>query len=59
MQQILHTIKTEDSLQTVARMPEAQRIALYKKTVRQLRKEQGLKEDDTSTFVNPAVQLYQ
>jgi len=25
--------------------------------VRQLRKEKGLKEDDTSTFVNPAVQL--
>ncbi|MEO8711441.1 MAG: hypothetical protein ABI405_04920, partial [Parafilimonas sp.] len=55
----IHTIKTEDSLQTVARMPEAQRTALIKKTVRQLRKVQGLKEDDSasSTFVNPAVQL--
>ncbi len=53
----IHIIKTEDSLQAVARMPEAQRIALIKKTVRQLRKEKGLKEEDTSTFINPAVQL--
>ncbi|MBV9963399.1 MAG: hypothetical protein JO072_14230 [Parafilimonas sp.] len=51
------TIKAEDSLQTVARMPESQRVAYVKKMVRQLRKEKGLKEDDTSTFVNPAVQL--
>ncbi len=53
----IHTIKIEDSLQAVARMPEAQRVAYIKKTVRLLRKEQGLKENDTSTFVNPAVQL--
>ncbi|MEP6466022.1 MAG: hypothetical protein ABJB05_06935, partial [Parafilimonas sp.] len=53
----IHTIKFEDSLQTVARMPEAQRTALIKKTVRQLRKAQGLKEDDSSIFINPAVQL--
>jgi tetratricopeptide (TPR) repeat protein len=53
----IHTIKVEDSLQTVARMPEVQRVAFIKKTVRQLRKAQGLKEDDSSAFVNPAVQL--
>ncbi|MEP6682099.1 MAG: hypothetical protein ABJA35_02520 [Parafilimonas sp.] len=53
----IHIIKVEDSLQTVARMPEAQRVALIKKTVRQLRKAQGLKEDDSSIFINPAVQL--
>jgi tetratricopeptide (TPR) repeat protein len=53
----IKTIKTEDSLQTVARMPEADRTALIRKKVRQLRKAQGLKEDDTSTFVNPAVQM--
>jgi lipopolysaccharide biosynthesis regulator YciM len=53
----IHTVKIEDSLQAIARMPEAQRVAFIRKTVRQLRKEQGLKEEDTSTFVNPAVQL--
>ncbi len=52
-------IKIEDSLQTVAFMPEADRIALIKKTVKQLRKEKGMKEEDSlgSSFVNPAVQL--
>jgi tetratricopeptide (TPR) repeat protein len=53
----IKTVKTEDSLQTVARMPEADRTAFIRKKVRQLRKAQGLKEDDTSTFVNPAVQI--
>ncbi|HYK45536.1 MAG TPA: hypothetical protein VEV83_10235 [Parafilimonas sp.] len=58
----LHTITTnlavvhaEDSLQTVAHMPADQRTALIKKTVRQLRKEQGLKEQDSTVFVNDAV----
>jgi outer membrane protein assembly factor BamD (BamD/ComL family) len=51
------TIHTEDSLQAVARMPEAARAALIKKTVRQLRRAQGLKDEDSSVFVNPAVQL--
>jgi outer membrane protein assembly factor BamD (BamD/ComL family) len=37
-------------------MPEADRTAFIRKKVRQLRKAQGLKESDTSTFVNPAVQ---
>jgi outer membrane protein assembly factor BamD (BamD/ComL family) len=53
----IHTIHIEDSLQAVAKLPADQRTALIKKTVRQLRKAQGLKESDTSTFVNPAVQL--
>ncbi len=48
-------IHTEDSLQTVAKMPETQRVALIKKLVRALRKAQGLKESDTSVFINPAV----
>ena len=52
----IHTIKTEDSLQAVAKLPEGQRTALIKKAVRQLRKAQGLKDDDGSTFINPAVQ---
>ncbi len=50
-------INTEDSLQAVARMPEAARTALIKKTVRQLRRAQGLKDEDSSVFINPAVQL--
>lgn len=53
----IKAIKIEDSLQTVARLPEAERTAFVRKTVRQLRKAQGLKEDEGSTFVNPAVQL--
>ena len=53
----INTVKIEDSLQTVARLPEADRTALIKKKVRQLRKAQGLKEDDSAVFVNPAVQL--
>jgi tetratricopeptide (TPR) repeat protein len=52
----LKIIHIEDSLQYVARMPEAERVAYIRKTVRELRKEQGLKEEDNSTFVNPAVQ---
>jgi tetratricopeptide (TPR) repeat protein len=52
----IKTVKIEDSLQIVARMPEADRTAFIRKKVRQLRKAQGLKESDTSTFVNPAVQ---
>jgi len=52
----LDVIHDEDSVQLIARMPEAQRIAFIKKTVRQLRKAQGLKDADTSVFINPAVQ---
>ena len=39
------SIKIEDSLQTVARMPEAERVTYIKKTVRQLRKAQGLQDE--------------
>lgn len=52
----MQAIEKEDSLQTVANMPEADRVAYIKKTVRQLRKAQGLQDEETSTFVNPAVQ---
>ena len=52
----LNIIHDQDSLQLVAQMPEAKRIAFIKKTVRQLRKAQGLKDADTSVFINPAVQ---
>ncbi len=48
-------VHTEDSLQNIAKMPEAQRTALIKKLVRSLRKAQGLKENDSSVFINPAV----
>jgi outer membrane protein assembly factor BamD (BamD/ComL family) len=37
-------------------MPEADRTALIRKTVRQLRKAQGLKEEEGTVFVNAAVQ---
>lgn len=53
----LTAINNEDSLQTLAHLPEPQRIAIIKKTVRQLRKAQGLKDADTSVFINPAVQF--
>ena len=39
-------IHRQDSLQQLAAMPPAQRDALLKKIVRQLRKKQGLKEDE-------------
>ena len=51
----INIIHTEDSLQTVAKLPEGQRTALIKKMVRQLRKAQGLKDADSSVFINPAV----
>ncbi|HEX6429808.1 MAG TPA: tetratricopeptide repeat protein, partial [Niastella sp.] len=40
-----NTINREDSLQRVAAMPEAEREVYIKKLVKQLRKQQGLKED--------------
>jgi tetratricopeptide (TPR) repeat protein len=52
----LSIIHVEDSLQTVAHMPEGDRTALIKKTVRQLRKAQGLKDEENTVFVNAAVQ---
>lgn len=41
-------IVRQDSLQKIAAMPEADRTAFLKKLLRQLRKQQGLKEDDTN-----------
>ena len=41
-------IARQDSLQKIAAMPEAERTAFMKKLLRQLRKQQGLKEDDLS-----------
>ncbi|MFT4153670.1 hypothetical protein [Parafilimonas sp.] len=50
-------INIEDSLQAVAHMPEASRTALIKKTVKQLRKARGLKDEDSAGFANPAARL--
>ena len=41
-------IDRQDSLQKIAAMPETERTAFMKKLLRQLRKQQGLKEDDVS-----------
>ncbi|MCU7552916.1 tetratricopeptide repeat protein [Chitinophagaceae bacterium LB-8] len=43
----LNTIQRQDSLQRIAAMPEAERTDFLKKLARQLRKQQGLKEDET------------
>lgn len=42
----LDIIQRQDSLQKIAAMPEAQRLALLKKMVRTLRRKQGLKGDE-------------
>lgn len=41
-------INRQDSLQRLAAMPEAEREAFVKKLLKQLRKQQGIKEDDVS-----------
>lgn len=52
----LADIHAEDSVQLIAAMPKAQQEAVVKKMVKQLRKLQGLKEDENSQpFVNAAV----
>ena len=43
------TINREDSLQRVAAMPDAEREIFIKKLVKQLRKQQGLKEDENAS----------
>jgi len=43
----LDIIHRQDSLQALAAIPEAERLALLKKMVRQYRKQQGLKEEET------------
>ena len=55
----LSRIEREDSLQRIAAMPEAERDAYIKKLVRQLRRAQGLKEDEAITggsSVNPTAE---
>jgi outer membrane protein assembly factor BamD (BamD/ComL family) len=52
----LQTLHEQDSLQHTALLPKDQRDALIKKTVRYLRKQQGLKEEPDVPFVNPAIQ---
>jgi outer membrane protein assembly factor BamD (BamD/ComL family) len=52
----IQTIHLQDSLQHLASMPAEEREAAIKKLLRQLRKQQGLKEDKNGNFVNPAVQ---
>ena len=51
----LDIVHYEDSLQTIAGLTDAQRTSLIKKLVRTLRKAQGLKDEDSSVFINPAV----
>ncbi len=48
------SISSQDSLQALAKMPAEQREAYIKKLARQLRKAQGLKDEDVES-VNPAV----
>lgn len=43
-------INREDSVQQIATLPEAERTALLKKILRQLRKERGLKETEETSF---------
>lgn len=45
----LNTINIQDSLQKIASLPEAERDAIIKKTVKRLRKEQGLNEEGDIT----------
>ncbi len=45
-------INIQDSLQNIARMPEAERITYVKKLLRKLRKEQGLKDDALADIYN-------
>lgn len=44
----LTDVDKQDSLQQVAAMPDAQRTAFLKKTLRQMRKSEGLSEDEPS-----------
>jgi len=53
----IEVVRTEDSLQAVAALPKSDRENLIRKKLKQLRKVQGLSEEDNSTFVNPAVQM--
>jgi outer membrane protein assembly factor BamD (BamD/ComL family) len=50
----VNTIKAEDSLQALAKLPADQREAIVRKKVKQIRKEQGLAAEETNGG-NPAV----
>lgn len=52
----MYTIHRQDSLQMIARLPETERTTVIKKILRQLLKEQGMKDSDADAFINPAVQ---
>jgi hypothetical protein len=56
----LKRIHFEDSLQKIAAMPELERKAFLKKLIKQLRKEQGLKEDQAALdkFLNVDQKTY-
>ncbi len=43
---LMNSVRRQDSLQGLAAMPEADRMEAVRKVLRQLRKEQGLKDDD-------------
>jgi len=52
----LADIHVEDSIQAIAAMPKAEQEAAIKKMVKQLKKQQGIKEDDNNTpNINAAV----
>jgi outer membrane protein assembly factor BamD (BamD/ComL family) len=44
----MEVVERQDSLQRIAQLPEAEREALVKKMVRQLRRQQGLKDEEIS-----------
>jgi len=50
--QQLSVIQRQDSLQRIAGMPEAEREAFVRKLAKQLRKQQGIKEEDPSAANN-------
>ncbi|MBX9781928.1 MAG: hypothetical protein K2X48_01410 [Chitinophagaceae bacterium] len=50
----INTVKRQDSLQTVAKMPEKEMEAYLKALVKKLRKQRGLKEEE-SNYTNPAL----
>ncbi|MBD0366638.1 MAG: hypothetical protein ICV53_11120, partial [Flavisolibacter sp.] len=46
----IHTVERQDSLQRIAALPEKERTDIIRKTVRQLRRQQGLKEEETTAI---------
>jgi tetratricopeptide (TPR) repeat protein len=48
----INTLNQQDSLQRIAAMPETERTDYLKKLVRQLRRQQGLKEEENATSLN-------